>query len=67
MIMTQTANNPVVLIEPLCINAEVGFAQSHGHELMYCTADTASIGMIVTNDTQFAHAAINPNNEPCEY
>ncbi len=67
MIITKTANKPILLIEPPSIKLPINLAQSQGHELIYCTAETASIGIIVTRDTQLAQAAIKPSKEPCVY
>ena|SRR5699024_1936279 len=63
-IKPNTKNKPVVVISPLLKNCLVQFAHAHGHELMYCTAATASIGIKVINDTQLDQDAIKPNKGP---
>ena len=52
---------------PSAINFRVQLAQAHGQELIYWTHATASMGSKVTNETQLAQAAINPNKGPWLY
>ena len=64
IIKINTTPIPSKVISPFFINCLVQLAHDHGHELMYCTAATASIGTNVTKEIQLAHAAINPNSGP---
>lgn len=60
----KTTPIPLKVMSPFLIKFLVQLAQLHGHELMYCTAATASIGTNVTNEIQLAQAAIKPNSGP---
>ena len=63
----KTTINPAVVMVPFFKNWWVQFAHDHGHELIYWTAATASIGINVINEIQLAHEEINPRSGPWEY
>jgi len=62
----KTMTNPSLVMSPCRKKPRVQLAHAHGQELMYCTAATASMGMMVSSDSQLDHPATNPNSGPCE-
>lgn len=60
----KTTNRPLVVMFPFLKKLWVQFAHAHGQELMYWTAATASMGMRVIREIQFAQEAIKPTNDP---